>query len=86
MANSADPDQLALQKPTDQDLHCLPKKDISGFSRTRVYKKKRKEKIRNSINNDDIFLPADFKQYCLFVLRLYDQSTQWGHVKHGQFI
>ena len=23
MANSADPDQLASQKPTDLDLHCL---------------------------------------------------------------
>ena len=25
-----------LQKPTDLDLHCLQKKDISGFSRTMV--------------------------------------------------
>ena len=25
-----------LQKPTDQDLHCLQRQDISGFSRTRV--------------------------------------------------
>ena len=30
MANSADPD------PTDLDLHCLQRQDISGFSRTRV--------------------------------------------------
>ena len=38
MANSADPDQLAwlLKKPTDLDLHCLERQDISGFSRTRV--------------------------------------------------
>ena len=35
MANSADPDQ----KPTDLDLHCLQKQDISGFSRTRVKRK-----------------------------------------------
>ena len=34
MANSADPDQ----KPTDLDLHCLQRQDISGFSRTRVKK------------------------------------------------
>ena len=33
MANSADPD---LQKPTDLDLRCLQRQDISGFSRTRV--------------------------------------------------
>ena len=25
-----------LQKPTDLDLHCLQRKGISGFSRTRV--------------------------------------------------
>ena len=32
MANSADTDQ----KPTDQDLHCLQRQDLSWFSRTRV--------------------------------------------------
>ena len=36
MANSVDPDQLASLKPTDLDLHCLQRQDISGFSRTRV--------------------------------------------------
>ena len=42
MANSADPDQLSseiswlLQKPTDLDIHCLQRQDLSGFSRTRV--------------------------------------------------
>ena len=36
MANSPDPDQLACQKPTDLDLHCLQGQGISGFSRTRV--------------------------------------------------
>ena len=36
MANSADPDQLASEKPTDLDLYCLQKQDISGFSRTGV--------------------------------------------------
>ena len=35
MANSADPDQL-VQKPTDLDIHCLDRQDISGSSRTRV--------------------------------------------------
>ena len=35
MANSIDPDQLAL-KPTDLDLHCLQRQGISRFSRTRV--------------------------------------------------
>ena len=34
MANSADPDQLA--SPTDLDLHCLQRQDLSGFSRSRV--------------------------------------------------
>ena len=37
MTNSADSDQLAL-KPTDLDLHCLQRQDISEFSRTRVNK------------------------------------------------
>ena len=36
MANSADPDQLFFQKPTDLDLHLLQRQGISGFSRTRV--------------------------------------------------
>ena len=27
---------LKLQKPTDLDLHCLQRQDMSGFSRTRV--------------------------------------------------
>ena len=37
MANSAEPDQLASSgKPTDLDLRCLQRQDISGFSRTRV--------------------------------------------------
>ena len=36
MANSADPDQLASSEPTDLDLHCLQRQDISWFSRTRV--------------------------------------------------
>ena len=40
MANSADPDQLDLQKPTDLELHCLQRQGISGFSRTRVNKVK----------------------------------------------
>ena len=33
MANSADPN---LKKPTDLDLHCLQRQDISRISRTRV--------------------------------------------------
>ena len=36
MANCADPDQLASEKPTDLDLHCLQRQGISGFSMTRV--------------------------------------------------
>ena len=36
MLNSIDPDQLASQKLTDPDLHCLQRRGISGFSRTRV--------------------------------------------------
>ena len=34
MANSADPDQLASEKPTDLELQCLQEQGISGFSRT----------------------------------------------------
>ena len=45
MANSADPDQLA-QKPTDLDLHCLQRQDISGFSRTKVNVQRKKCRTR----------------------------------------
>ena len=38
MANSADPDQRLLQKPTDLDLNSLQRQGISRFSRTRVKK------------------------------------------------
>ena len=36
MANSADQDQLASEKPTDLDLHCLQRQGICGLSRIRV--------------------------------------------------
>ena len=36
MANSVDPDQLASEKPTDLDIHCLQRQGISGFSRTSI--------------------------------------------------
>ena len=36
MANNADQISWLLQKPTDQDLHCLQRQGISWFSRTRV--------------------------------------------------
>ena len=36
MANNADQISLLLQKPTDLDLHCLLRQNISLFSRTRV--------------------------------------------------
>ena len=36
MTNSADPDQLAFQKPTDLDLHHSQKQGISGFGMTTV--------------------------------------------------
>ena len=36
MTSSADPDQMASEKPTDLDLHCLQRQDIPEFSRTRV--------------------------------------------------
>ena len=33
MTNSADPDQLLLQKPTDLDLHCLLRQGMSCLAR-----------------------------------------------------
>ena len=37
MTNSADPDQLALKKPTDLDLHCLLRQGMSFmFSKRKV--------------------------------------------------
>ena len=32
MTNSADPDQLALKKPTDLDLHCLQKTSVHIYT------------------------------------------------------
>ena len=49
MANSADPDQLA----SDLDLGCLQRQCISGFSRTRVKKKKYNKAERQ--NEDRLF-------------------------------
>ena len=42
MANSTDPEDL--KKPTDLDLHCLQRQDISRFSRTRVNMSQRRTK------------------------------------------
>ena len=36
MTNSADPDQLASQKPTDLDLHCLLRRGTSCSARERL--------------------------------------------------
>ena len=53
MAKSADPDQLA-SKPTDLDLHCLPRQGLSRLSRTRV--KRHPSKDRNvSERQEDVF-------------------------------
>ena len=43
---------LLLQKPSDLDLHCLQRQDISGFSRTRV----KKEYHKNSNHRLGIYL------------------------------
>ena len=56
-ANSADPDQLASEKPTDLDLHCLQKQCISGFSRTRVKIKRQAKTV----------FPSDVKRTVVFL-------------------
>ena len=33
MTNSVDPDQLASEKPTDLDLHCVQRQDMSCSAR-----------------------------------------------------
>ena len=40
MTNSADPDQLLLQKPTDLDLHCLLRQGMSCSAREGLKVKK----------------------------------------------
>ena len=57
MTNSADPDQLASsEKPTNLDLHCLQKQDISRFSRTRVNSSKQQTVIFSRIFSKKIRL------------------------------
>ena len=36
MTNSADPDQLAYEDPTDLDLHCLLRQGMSCSARERL--------------------------------------------------
>ena len=55
MTNSADPDQLASEKPTDLDLHCLQRQGIYRFSRARVKKK--------------YFLPLGLEKYVKYKTR-----------------
>ena len=49
-----------LQKPTDQDLHCLQKQSISGVNRTRV---KFLSRMANSIDPDQE--QSDLGLHCL---------------------
>ena len=49
MANSADP----VQNPTDLDLHCLQRQDISEFSMTRI----------NDLNTDGSFTLAESNSF-----------------------
>ena len=56
MANSADPDQ----KPTDLDLHCLQRQDISGFSRTRQMANAKAERLLFEIH----IVPSYLQNHC----------------------
>ena len=61
MANSADPDQMLLQKTTDLDLHCLqmqvyPGSAGQGFTYTVHYK----QSIQKSIS---VISPSNFIEY-----------------------
>ena len=53
-----------LQKPTDLDLYCLQRQDISGFSRTRV--NKFAEWMANSVDPDQMlhFSMSDLALHC----------------------
>ena len=70
MANSVDPDQLAFQKPTDLDLHCLQRQGISGFSR---------KMVNSGILLYMYFLFFPRKQTC-FVLSCFKNSPNWNGI------
>ena len=64
-----------LQKPTDLDLHCLQRKGISGFSRTRVkncwkngkYFRPRSDGIECGIALDKMFFYLKVLTFFLFL-------------------
>ena len=55
MTNCEDPDQLASQKPTDLDLHCLQRQGIIKIQH---------EQINMSLDDRILF-------FCIFVLKTY---------------
>ena len=61
-----------LQKPTDLDLHCLQRKGISGFSRTRV-----------KLNH--LVLQFLFFDFALKIMLLVDEIWHRGQIKQPEF-
>ena len=64
-----------LQKPTDLDLHCLQRQDISGFSRTRV-----KEILSVSLSSLYVFYYSSNELNnieSLYTFRLFYKVTRW---------
>ena len=56
-----------LKKPTDLDLHCLQRLDISGFSRTRV--KPMAASIRLSLGTTEMAATVHKSFVCLFLTK-----------------
>ena len=63
MTNRTDLDQLASQKPTGLDLHCLQRQGMSGFSRTRI--KEKLEENKHFLGENIMFMYMDLGLLCL---------------------
>ena len=85
-----------LQKPTDLDLHCLQKQDVSGFSRTRV---NRLTKLLKCVWSFAIHIHARADQaevHCCLVplrcnLQIHDslitsKKTKSVYIRHNLFV
>ena len=76
-------DSWLLQKPTDLDLHCLQRQDISGFSRTRV-----NSVVKRLLCNDSklienmLNLDLNDNTLCVVSYREILDILGWGWVFH----
>ena len=68
-----------LQKPTDLDLHCLQRQDMSGFSRTRV-KKHVKCRYKICTGKEQVFIGCHHIDLFIYQFGLWMKFYSLSHV------